>query len=309
LRSNAFHFAGDLAGSFAVLVGIALVSAGVQQGDAIAALLVAAIIFFAAGRLIAENGSVLMDRTPAGAERRAAEALAALEPDIELRRLRLRESGGRYFADAVVTVPPGQAVVEAHQAADRVEDVVRDALPGSDVVVHVEPRRRGLDLRDRVLAAALAEPLVREAHDITIYERDGGGATVTLHIKLPPDLSLAEAHEVSERIEAAICAEPEVEAVETHLEPLEQPVKVTTPRAELDAPQPEAIDRIVAARTGKPPRARRIVTTSSGPVVMITIGVGRDVDLARAHQIASELEESLRNAEPSIAEVVVHTEP
>jgi hypothetical protein len=27
-----------------------------------------------------------------------------------------------------------------------------------------------LDVRDRVLAAALAEPLVREAHDITIYE-------------------------------------------------------------------------------------------------------------------------------------------
>jgi divalent metal cation (Fe/Co/Zn/Cd) transporter len=42
---------------------------------------------------------------------------------------------------------------------------------------------------------------------------------------------------------------------------------------------------------------------------MITIGVGRDVDLADAHRIASELEEALRNAEPSIAEVVVHTEP
>jgi cation diffusion facilitator family transporter len=309
LRSNAFHFAGDMAGSFAVLVGIVLVSAGIEQGDAIAALIVAGIIFFAASRLIAENGSVLMDRTPASAERRATEAIAALEPDIELRRLRVRESGGRYFADAVVTVPPGQAIVEGHQAADRVEEVVRDALPDSDVVVHVEPRRSGLDLRDRVLATTLAEPLVREAHDITIYERDGGGATVTLHMKLPADLSLAEAHAVSDRLEAAIREEPEVEAVETHLEPLEQPLKVTTSRRPPDSPQAEAIDRIVAERTGRPPRVRRIVTTSRGPVVMVTVGVGRDVDLARAHEIASELEEALRSAEPSIAEVVVHTEP
>src|SRR5438309_860052 len=36
LRSNAFHFAGDLAGSFAVLVGLVLVKAGFEQGDALA---------------------------------------------------------------------------------------------------------------------------------------------------------------------------------------------------------------------------------------------------------------------------------
>ena len=72
----------------------------------------------------------------------------------------------------MVAVPPGQAVVEGHRG-EHVEQAVERALPGSDVVVHVEPRRRGLDLRDRVLAIALAEPLVREAHDITIFEQGG----------------------------------------------------------------------------------------------------------------------------------------
>src|SRR3954449_3953127 len=38
LRSNAFHFAGDMAGTLAVLAGIAAVAAGFEQGDAIAAL-------------------------------------------------------------------------------------------------------------------------------------------------------------------------------------------------------------------------------------------------------------------------------
>jgi divalent metal cation (Fe/Co/Zn/Cd) transporter len=58
LRSNAFHFAGDMAGSVAVLGGLVAVSAGFHRGDAIAALLVAAIIFSAAGRLIFENARV-----------------------------------------------------------------------------------------------------------------------------------------------------------------------------------------------------------------------------------------------------------
>ena len=128
LRSNAFHFAGDMAGSLAVLAGLVAVSAGFHQGDSLAALMVAAIIFAAAARLIVENARVLMDTTPAEAHARAHAAISELGDDIELRRLRVRESGGHYFADAVVAVPPGQAVVEGQDIADHIEAAVRRAL-------------------------------------------------------------------------------------------------------------------------------------------------------------------------------------
>ena len=125
LRSNAFHFAGDLAGSLAVLPGLVAVAAGFKDGDVIAALIVALLVFPVAARLIYENGRVLMDTAPVEASRRAWDAIDALGEGIELRRLRLRESGGRYFADAVVGVSPGQAVVEGHVTADGVEDAIR----------------------------------------------------------------------------------------------------------------------------------------------------------------------------------------
>ena len=125
LRSNAFHFAGDMAGSVAVLAGLLAVRAGFHQGDAIAALIVAAIIFSAAGRLIFENARVLMDTTPAEAHARAYAAITDLGDDIDLRRLRVRESGGQYFADAVVAVPPGQAAVEGQEIAEEIESAVR----------------------------------------------------------------------------------------------------------------------------------------------------------------------------------------
>src|SRR5271168_3416838 len=220
LHSNAFHFAADMVGSVAVLAGLLLVDAGFSQGDSLAALFVALITFAAASRLIAENANILMDRTPAEAREAAERAIADVGADVELERLRLRESAGRYFADAVVTVPPGQAVVEGHRAADLIESAVEGALPGSDVVVHVEPRRIGLDLRDRILAIALAEPLVREAHDIAIFEQPGS-VSVSLHLKFPADLDLTAAHEVAERVERAI-RDRGVAHVQTHLEPLER---------------------------------------------------------------------------------------
>jgi cation diffusion facilitator family transporter len=310
LRSNAFHFAGDMAGSLAVLGGLVAVRAGFEQGDTVAALVVAAIIFTAAGRLIYENARVLMDTTPAEARAQAEAAISGLGDAIELRRLRLRESGGRYFADAVVGVPPGQAVVESHSTADAVEAAVRTALPGTDVVVHLEPRREGLELRDRVLAVALSEPSVREAHDITIYEHDGR-ASVSLHLKMAPDVAIGQAHDVAERVEAALRHEPGIDDVQTHLEPLEQPV-AARPDEDDDRPderERQRISRLVVDRTGEPPRELRLLHAAGGLVIFVSVAVPSDVTLPEAHDLASRLEEDIREGQPHVQDVVVHTEP
>jgi cation diffusion facilitator family transporter len=310
LRGNAFHFAGDMAGSLAVLGGLIAVRAGFQQGDAVAALVVATIIFGAAGRLIYENARVLMDTAPADAQGSAEAAIHALGDNVDLRRLRLRESGGRYFADVVVGVPPGQAIVEGHSQADAIEEAVRNALPETDVVVHLEPRREGLDLRDQALAVALAEPLVREAHDIAIYEI-GDRRGVSLHLKMPADLALADAHDVAERVEAELERHPHVEAVQTHLEPLERPVaaRIPEPGDTGDDLERRRITELVDERTGHAPEELRLLHTDVGLVVFVSVRVGPSVTLADAHELAGRIEDDVRHDSDSIADVVVHTEP
>jgi cation diffusion facilitator family transporter len=307
LRSNAFHFAGDMAGSLTVLIGLLSVQAGFDQGDSVAALVVAAIVCAAAVRLIGENANVLMDRTPAEAREAAERAIAEIGADIELSRLRLRESAGRYFADVVVTVPPGQAVVEGHQSANLIEDAIGRALPGSDVVVHVEPRRRGLDLRDRILAIALAEPLVMEAHDITIFEQ-GDAVNVSLHLKFPADLDLRDAQKIADRVETAICRRPGVAAVQTHLEPLERTLTARAADVSADIHATREIDRLVRERTDSEPQRVKLLSTDAGRVVFLTLGVQPGASLSAAHRLASELEEELRQRIPDIADVVIRTE-
>lgn len=306
MRSNAFHFASDMAGSVVVLAGLLLVRAGVAQGDAIAALVIAALILAAAGRLIEENANVLMDRTPADARDVALRALEQLEPDIELGRLRLRESGGRYFADAVVTVPPGRVVVEGHRAANVVERTIQGVLPGSDVIVHVEPRRDRLDLRERVLEIALEEPQVKEVHDITVYEQDGR-ASVSLHLKFPAELDLESALAVSERIERGIRSRPGVDDVQTHLEPLEQPIVARALDADGSARDRREIERLVVEQTGSEPKRTRLLSTDAGRVVFVTLDLEARSSLVDAHELAGALEEELRRRLAHIADVVVHT--
>jgi cation diffusion facilitator family transporter len=303
LMANALHFGSDFAGTLAVLAGVVAATLGFPEGDALAALFVAALVVAAAARLTLRNVDALMDRAPTDAEETARAAIAQLDPPVELRRLRVRESGGAHFVDVDIGIAPEAAVGQGHAAADRVEDALRARLPGLDVVVHVEPRSHP-GLRERVLEAALGVPHVRELHNLAVLDVDGR-LEASLHLKLPGDLPLADAHELAEEVERAICeAVPEVEAVVTHLEPLTEAASAR--QVDLDA---AAIERAVLDETGAAPRELRFVRTDEGIVAYLTLALAGDASLADAHGRASAVEERVREAVPGVADVVVHTEP
>ncbi len=307
LAASALHFGSDLAGTTAVLAGLLLARAGYPEGDAVAALFVAVLVLLAAGRLISSNVDVLMDRTPAAAEEAARRAIGELTPRVELRRLRMREAGGRHFADVVIGVSPGAGVGQGHAAADAVEDAVQRAVPKSDVVVHVEPGAVEGGLRDRVNAVVFAIPGVREIHNVAVVHV-GERPELSLHVKLPADLTLEQAHDVAEQIEGAIAdAVPEVAGVQVHLEPLGEAEAGTEP---FDVRhESAAIGRIVVEETGIRPKQLRFLRTDEGLVVFLTLTLNREMPLWQAHRRASEIEERIRSETRDVADVVVHTEP
>jgi cation diffusion facilitator family transporter len=304
LFANALHFGSDFAGTIAVLAGLVAAAFGVPAGDSIAALFVSGLVVAAAFRLAGRNVDVLMDRSPEDDARIARLAIAALDPPVELRRLRLRRAGGEHFADVVIGVAPGAAIGQGHAAADRVEQTLHDALPGIDVVVHVEPRGGDGGIRERILAAAFTVSQVREIHNLTVLDLDGA-LEVSLHLKLPGDLELDRAHEIAEHVEAAIRDDvPEVRSVQTHIEPL----KETAAGEEIDI-DTAAIEAAVREETGADPRELRFVRTDDGIVAFLTLGLGSAGSVADAHGRATAIEERVRRAVPAIADVVVHTEP
>ncbi len=307
LSANAIHFGSDLAGSGAVLIGLLLVRAGHVRADSAAALFVAVLVLLAAARLMKRNVDVLMDRAPADAEAAALAAIAGIEPAVTLDRLRMRQAGARQFADVVITVPPDAAVGQGHAAADRVEAALHDALPGSDVVVHVEPAHDEEAIRDRAHSAALGIPGVREVHNVSVLYV-GRRTEVSLHLKLPGELTLEEAHEVATEVERAIKeAAPEVDSVQTHLEPLAEAGEGR--RVADDTAERDVVMRIVRDITGQDARELRFLQTEDGLVAHLTLGLEGGSRLSDAHARASEIEEQIRRVRPQIADVVVHTEP
>ncbi|HZB05205.1 MAG TPA: cation diffusion facilitator family transporter [Thermoleophilaceae bacterium] len=309
LAANALHFTSDLAGSLAVLVGLLLVRAGEPSADAAAALFVAVLVVIAALRLAKTSVDVLMDRAGPDADERVRAALEQSEPGVEVRRVRVRHAGGRHFVDLVVGVPLDSGVAQAHTVADRIEDVIERALGGADVVVHVEPTEAEGDVRERATAAASAIPEVREVHNVRVM-RLPQGHELSLHVKLPRDLSLDQAHGVVERLEERVRSEvPELRGVHTHIEPLARMDWASAPASDATATERAAIEAAVERYTGTAPLTVAFRDGEQGRVALVTVTLPGDQPLPSAHRHAGAIEEAVRERCPDLADVIVHTEP
>jgi cation diffusion facilitator family transporter len=145
LEGDAAHLRADALTSLGVLAGLALVAiTGDEAFDPIAALLVAAAIVVAGLRILTSSGRTLVDEAPPAAELDRIESAIAAErartPEIVgYHKLRARRSGTRRFIDLHLQFREGTTLERAHRVAHRLRDSIEAELPGSEVLIHLEP--------------------------------------------------------------------------------------------------------------------------------------------------------------------------
>ncbi|MDX6486863.1 MAG: hypothetical protein QOF43_2016, partial [Gaiellaceae bacterium] len=104
-------------------------------------------------------------------------------------------------------------------------------------------------------------------------------------------------------------AVPEVQSVQTHLEPLSEEASGRHPHEADVASDYDVVARIVRDITGTDPKELRFLHTDEGLIAFLTLRFGGSTALADAHARASRIEEAIRRERPEIADVIVHTEP
>jgi len=305
LLASAWHFASDFAGTTAVLIGLALVSAGYPRADAVAALTVAGLVLVAAARLALRNIDALMDRAPSGLDRQIGQIAQAVPGVAEVRSVRVREAGGESFADVVIGVSRLEGLERSHQTMDEVEDAVRSQIGPAQVTVHVEPSTGAEAPNERVAAAALRVPGVVETHNISVLEQGTGGRAITLHVRLPEDMPMREAALTVERLKREIRSEFGVARVYAHVEPSALSAQ---PARDIGAEQPQLVRAASEAVTRVAGQgAAEVVVYRQGERLLVVPSLraepGRSV--REAHVLASRVEDAVRDALDSVDDVIV----
>jgi divalent metal cation (Fe/Co/Zn/Cd) transporter len=247
-----------------------------------------------------------MDRAPAGAARQLRSAIQAVEGVREVRSVRVRRSGPNLIGDASIATARMLSLEAAGALVEQVKRVAKEALPSLDLTIAVEGQTRPSDLVERIHAAAARNGGVRDLHNVTVERESDGSLHLTMHVKLPGDMTLAAASRASADLERTLRTElSDANRIDIHLEPMEPHVirgeDVTSRRTQLATRMREVVE--------SHPEVRRCVDVELSDrhnriYAHVVAELDVDVSLEHAHQVESELEEQIRRALPEVSEVV-----
>ncbi len=142
LESTGIELGTDVLTAAGVIVGLVVVRVtGLNVVDPLIGLVVAAVIAIAGTRVLVGAVRGLMDSTlPDEEEGVIRSVLDEHAGDfIEYHGLRSRHVGSSHAVDLHLVVPRDMSVAAAHDLSSHLESDIADALPQTEVVIHVEP--------------------------------------------------------------------------------------------------------------------------------------------------------------------------
>jgi cation diffusion facilitator family transporter len=309
LAADALHFASDVLGSIAVIIGLALSGLGYGWGDAAAAIAVAVVISLLGLRLARSTVETLLDRAPEGAFEKATAAIKAVPGVVDVERLRVRMVGSTHFIDAIVQVPRTYPIDRVEEIKRKAQDAVAKVLDDADLTFTAVPVARDNEsVRERIMVIARNSGLA--IHHVTVHDL-GGKLTVSIDLEVDGDMALVAAHDIAQELERNIRDEfgDDVE-VDTHIEPLEPelplgtdaaPARVETIRA--------ALSRFASDSAIHDIHSVRVRDTDAGEIVNFHCRAAPSMSVIRVHENVDEIERALRRAFPTVKRVISHAEP
>jgi cation diffusion facilitator family transporter len=309
LAADALHFASDVLGSIAVIIGLSLSALGYHWGDAAAAIGVAVVISALGLRLARSTVETLLDRAPDGVAEKASAALKAVPGVVDVERLRARMVGPTNFIEAIVQVPRTFPIDRVEEIKQRAQDAVTGALGDADLTFTAVPVARSNEsIRERIMVIARNAGLA--IHHVTVHDL-GGKLTVSIDLEVDGDMTLVAAHDIAHEFERNIREEfgEDVE-VDTHIEPLEPELPLGTDAA------PDRVATITAALSGFAADGAihdihnvRVRDTDAGEIVNFHCRAAPSMSVIKVHECVDEIERALRRAFPTVKRVISHAEP
>jgi cation diffusion facilitator family transporter len=309
LEADALHFASDVLGSIAVIIGLTLSALGFHWGDAAAAIGVAVMISILGLRLGRSTIQTLLDRAPEGVSEKAHEAIGAVPGVVGIERLRVRMVGPTHFIDALVEVPRTYPIDRIDEIKRAAQDAVTRVLGDADLTFTAIPVARDNEsVRERIMVIARNSGLA--VHHVTVHDL-GHKLIVSIDLEVDGEMPLLRAHDIAHELEDHIREDfgADVE-VDTHIEPLEPelPHGADSAPARVEEIR-KALRKLANDGVIHDVHSVRVRDTDAGEIVNFHCYADPSLSVIAVHERVDEIERSLRRAFPTVKRVISHAEP
>jgi divalent metal cation (Fe/Co/Zn/Cd) transporter len=232
-----------------------------------------------------------------------------IEEVANCRQINIRMSGKRIEVELNVTLSGNPRLEDTHWIALDIEKAVKSVVPHARVTINTEPVGNNRESLWR-LVKEIAEGATgsRGVHNIHIQKIDGK-LGIDLHLEVSANMTVKQAHSISEEVESKMKkANPNIAEITVHIESATERVlrELTGVEAEL-----ESYIQHVASNYPEIKRVYGIRIRKAGDLLHVVLSCNFDpnIEIRKAHEISSKLEQEIRKAYPKIARIDIHEEP
>jgi cation diffusion facilitator family transporter len=311
LEADALHFSSDILSSAVVIAGLLFVSLGIHWADAVAGIVVAIMVSFAAMRLGKNTIDILIDAAPEGIAERIEEITCSVPGVVDIDKLRVKPTGPQVFIEMAITVNRTLSVEKVQSICAAIENLVREEFPVADITINTKPVALNSEtIAERVHVVGLNHNL--HAHNIST-SLDGEKKHITFDVEVDQQLTVRKAHDIVTALEDDLHREFDGDIeICIHLDPLRYEERNTTalPRQEeerfldiiRDAAKPfEDIQDVHDIRIRFTEKRKLYIT--------MHCSFRDEILLEEAHSLTSRLEGEIYHALPEASRVIIHAEP
>ncbi len=311
LEADALHFSSDILSSAVVLAGLMFVSLGIPWADAVAGIVVALLVGWAAFSLGKKTIDVLIDAAPEGLAERIEEIAMTISGVIAVDKIRVKPTGPQVFIEMAVCVNRTLSVEKVQAISANIEKKVREEYPVGDITINSKPIALNSEtIAERVHVIGLNHNL--HAHNIST-SLTGQKKQITFDVEIDQQLTIKQAHDTVNALEEELHREFNGDLdICIHLDPLRNEECFT---GTLQAEEERLVHDTIIKASQLFEKIQNVhdikIRKTENEKLFITLhcSFNDEVLLEEVHSLTSELEGSIYRSLHNAARVIIHAEP
>lgn len=251
----------------------------------------------------------LVERSKAEIAKKIRKKVESISGVRGIRQLDVRVSGKRLDVNVLLLIDSNLNLGDAHKIALTTEREVMSEFREARVTINTEPFGNRMEsVWKLVKDIADGIPGSRGVHNIHI-QRIGQKLYVDLHLEVSAEMTVKQAHDVADHVEAQIkSANSDIFDVTVHIETASERVsrEMAGVETELELYVAHIGENFPEIKSVSAIRVRRV-----GDSIHLVLQCRFDPNLSieRAHAVSSKLEKEIRSAYPNITRIDIHEEP
>jgi len=309
LKADFINYTGDIFSSTVVIIGLVFASMGIYIADPIASIVVSILIITFSLRLAIKTIRNLLEYIPKDLIDKVINVLNNVPEIKSINDVKIHEVGNIKFINLDICIKSSLHLSQVEKIKDKIREIIFREIPDSKITIETTSSPSKESITDIVKEVFLSLPNVKDVHNIFVYNIKEH-INISIHVELNNYVKLDEAENLTKFAERQIKKEIEnLNQIYIHIESAKDEEKwddITIKSENMIAHIKKEISRYVNPETC---HNFSILRQGNQYHIAFHCRFDKDLDIEKAHNITTDIEERIKNNFTSVSEIVIHVEP